>query len=386
MVIGGALLLYSRKLGESSPQSKEGEAEQATGQEENTEEHAIEDLLSVDRLGIEIGYRLISIVDPGRHGGLLEHIASLRRNFASSLGFVVPPIRVKDNIQLEPNSYRILLMGQEVAQGELRAGQFLAMDPTGSAPAIEGKEMVEPAFGLPARWITEGAKEQAEVLGYTVIDAPSVLITHMTEIIKKIANELLSREDVQALLDNVKKGTPTVVEEVVPNLLTTAQVQRVLAGLLKEQVAIRNLPIILEAIGDAAQESKDPNHLIEAARLRIARSIVEPFLANEGTLNIATIEPELERQLLAAVTGNGDQEVMAQGLLGSFVEETAKVLAGLVRNGHQPVLVTRAGLRPFLAEAVVGAIPGSATFSYQEIATVKKVNVMEQIGPGAVAG
>ena len=383
-LIGGSLVFYSMRLAEAEA---EEDAESKSGEEEEaSEESRIEDLLVVDRLGIEIGYRLISIVDPGRHGGLLDHIAALRRTFASTLGFVVPPIRVKDNIQLEPNGYRILLMGQEIAKGELRAGQYLAMDPTGSAPEIEGKETIEPAFGLPARWITEGQKEKAEILGYTVIDAPSVLITHLTELLKSMAYEVLSREDVQALIENLKKQNPTVVEEVVPSLLTPSQVQRVLATLLKEKVSIRNLALILESLGDIAPDTKDPRQLVEAVRLRLSRALVEPYQDPDGKLFVATIDGDLERQLLAALTGNGDQTTVSQGILGSFVEKCAEVLAELVRQGQPPVLVCRASLRPYLAEAVVAAIPGSAVLSYQEIACVHDIQVLEQVNlEGAAA-
>jgi len=384
-VIGGGLIYYSTRLTESHADA-ESDKESPDEEENTTEENRIEDLLVVDRLGVEIGYRLISIVDPGRHGGLLDHIAALRRTFASTLGFVVPPIRVKDNVQLEPNGYRILLMGQEIAKGELRAGQYLAMDPTGSAPEIEGKETVEPAFGLPARWITEGQKEKAEILGYTVIDAPSVLITHMTELLKGMAHEVLSREDVQALIENLKKQNPTVVEEVVPGLLSPSQVQRVLATLLKEKVSVRNLALILESLGDIAPETKDPRQLVESVRLRLNRALVEPYQDPDGKLCVATIDGDLERQLLAALTGNGDQGTVGQGILGSFVEKCAEVLSELVRQGMPPVLVCRAALRPYLAEAVVAAIPGSAVLSYQEIACVNDIEVLDQVNlEGAAA-
>ncbi|PIE22952.1 MAG: flagellar biosynthesis protein FlhA [Planctomycetota bacterium] len=380
MILGGALLIGSSRAESDTSTEASKEGDESVEAEEDDEEKRIENLLHVDRLGIEIGYRLISIVDPGRHGGLLEHISALRRQFVSQLGLVVPPIRVKDNIQLGPNNYRILLMGQEIATGEVHAGQYLAMDPTGSAPPIEGKETIEPAFGLPARWISEGQKEHAEMIGYTVIEAPSVLVTHLTEVLRSVCSELLSREDVQALLENSKKIAPTVVDEVVPSILSSSQVQRVLADLLKERVSIRNLPLILESLGDAAAESKEHRHLVENVRTRISRAILEPYIDEQGALHVATIEPQLEQQLLAALTGQGTQgEVLAQGALGSFVERSAEVLADLVRQGHQPVLVTRAALRPFLAEAVVGAVPGSAVLSYQEIAVHKEIDVIAQV-------
>ncbi|MCC6671636.1 MAG: flagellar biosynthesis protein FlhA [Planctomycetes bacterium] len=339
----------------------------------------IEDLLLVDRLGIEIGYRLIGLVEAGKGGGLLEHIRAVRRQFASTLGLVIPPIRVKDNIHLEPNGYQILLNGQVIAKGELRAGHYLAMDPSGRAPAIGGVETLEPAFGLPARWIPESEKDRAEVLGYTVIDAPSVLVTHLTEVLKRAASELLSRDDVKSLLDNLKKTSPAVVEELVPNQLTIGQVQRVLAGLLKEGVPIRNLQSVLEALADGVTESKDPRVLVEKARGRLARSIVERHLDTGGVLHAAMIDPNLERSLSDAVNGAEGLAALPAGFLARFVDHTAEALAALAREGRDPVLVTRASLRPFLAEAVAGVIPNAAVLSYQETTPARKVETRSRI-------
>ncbi|MGE3173707.1 MAG: flagellar biosynthesis protein FlhA [Planctomycetota bacterium] len=339
----------------------------------------IEDLLAVDRLGIEIGYRLIGLVEPGRHGGLLDHIRSVRRQFAQSLGIVVPPIRVRDNVQLEPNAYRILLGGQEVARGELRAGHFLAMDPSGTAPAIAGVDTTEPAFGLPARWIAEGDKDRAEVRGYTVIDAPSVLVTHLTEVLKKIAGELLSRDDVKTLVDNLKKSAPAVVEELIPQQLPLGQVQRILSHLLKEGVPIRNLQTILESLADACVDTKDPQKLVEHVRGRLARTIVEPHLDPAGTLHAAFLDPDLERQLADALAGTDGIANLPGGFLGRFVDATATALAELAKGGRDPVLVTRASLRPFLAEAVAGVIPNAAVLSYQETAPAKRIETAQRI-------
>jgi flagellar biosynthesis protein FlhA len=382
-LVGVAMLAVASRRPEQPDERDQAGAQPTT---ELSEEQRLQELLRVDRLGLEIGYRLISLVESSRHGSLLEHIASLRRQMAGSLGIVIPPVRVKDNVQLEPNAYRVLLMGQEIAKGEVRAGQYLAMDPTGQATPIDGTPTVEPAFGLPARWITEGQKEQAEIMGYTVIDAPSVLITHLTEVLKRTAHELLSREDVQALLDNTKKLAPTVVSDVVPGLLSASEVQRVLALLLKEQVPIRNLALILEALGDAAATSKDCGHLVESVRLRLARAICEPYLDGQSTLHVATIHGPLEARLARALTGGGNgSELLAQGELGRFVECTAGVLAGLAKDGKPPVLVTRAQLRPLLAEAVTSAVPGSAVLSYQEVACVRDVKVKGQVTVEGVA-
>ena len=361
---------------------KQQAAEQAEKKPEG-EQAPVEELLAVDRLGVEIGYRLIGLVEPGRHGGLLDHIRSLRRQFAQALGLVVPPIRVRDNVQLDPNTYRILLGGQEIARGTLRAGQFLAMDPSGTAAPIAGVETIEPAFGLPARWIAESDKDRAELLGYTVIDAASVLITHLTEVLKKVSGELLSRDDVKALVDNLKKVTPAVVEELIPGQLTLGQVQRILAGLLKEGVPIRNLQTILEALADACLETKDVRALTEHVRSRLCRTIVEPHLDPTGTLHAAFLDPELERNLAEALAGNDGVANLPTGFLGRFVDRTAEALSSMVRTGRDPVLVTRASLRPFLAEAIAGVIPNAAVLSYQETTPAKKVETTQRI---AVAG
>lgn len=353
--------------------------EQAATAAPDASEAPVEELLAIDRLGIEIGYRLITLVEPGQHGGLLDHIRSLRRQFAQSLGLVVPPIRVRDNVQLDPNAYRVLLGGQEIARGDLRAGQFLAMDPSGAAPAIDGVETIEPAFGLPARWIQESDKDRAELLGYTVIDAASVLITHLTETLKRIAGELLSRDDVKSLVDHLREQAPAVVDELVPAQMTLGQVQRILANLLREGVPIRNLQTILEALADAIIETKDARQLTEQVRSRLARTICEPHLDSAGTLHAVFLDPDLERNLSDALSGNDGVNNLPQGFLGRFVDSTAQALSAMARDGRDPVLVTRASLRPFLAEAVAGVIPNAAVLSYQETTPAKKVETTERV-------
>jgi len=374
------LFLQSRRNGDQQQRVEREKVEQEE-QEAHAEspQQAIEDMLAVDRLGIEIGYRLISLVETGRHGGLLDHIRAVRKQFASNLGLLIPPIRVKDNIAIDPNGYRILLGGQEVAKGELRAGNYLAMDPAGLGGEIQGIDTVEPAFGLPAKWISESEKDKAEMEGYTVIDAPSVLITHLTELLKRISSELLSRDDVKTLVDNLKKTAPAVVEELIPSQLGLGQVQRVLSGLLKEQVPIRNLQAILEALADHCIDTKDLRQLTEFVRGRIARTIVEPHLDAEGTLHAAVIDPDLERSLADAVSGSDGIGNLPPGFLARFVDETATALASLSQSGRNPVLVTRASLRPFLAEAVAGIIPGAAVLSYQETGPANKVETAARV-------
>lgn len=385
LAIAAVIFFYAgsveRRQGEEETE-KQKQAEEEE-QAESEEEQPLEDLLAVDRLGIEIGYRLISLVDAGKHGGLLDHIRSLRRQFAQGLGFLLPPIRVRDNVQLDPNAYRVLLGGEEVARGELRAGQYLAMDPSGSAQPIQGIETTEPAFGLPARWIAETDKDRAELLGYTVIDAASVLVTHLTELLKKIANELLTRDDVKSLVDNLQKAAPAVVEELIPNQMTLGQVQRILSSLLKEGVPIRNLQTILEGLADASVDTKDPKLLTEQVRVRLARTIVEPHLDPTGVLHAAFLDPDLERNLAEALAGTDGATNLPPGFLGRFVDSTAEALTAMAQTGKDPVLVTRASLRPFLADAINGVIPGAAVLSYQETTPASKVETTQRI---AVAG
>lgn len=356
--------------------AKDAEKEEST---KGSEEPALEDLLTVDRLSIEIGYRLISLVDPGKDGGLLDHIRSLRRQFASNMGILIPPIRVKDNIQIDPNGYQILLNGQKVAAGELRAGHYLAMDPGGIAGEIDGIETVEPAFGLPALWISQAEKDKAELQGYTVIDAPSVLVTHLTEVIRSVAGELLSRDDVKALVDNLKKSSPAIVEEIIPGQLTLGQLQLVLSRLLKERVPIRNLHTILQAIADSLGETKDPKILVELARTALARTILEPHLDNEGTLHAVVLDPQLEKSLADAVVGTEGLASLPAGFLAKFVDSTAEALAGMVQEGRDPVLITRSTLRPFLAEAVASVIPNASVLSYQETSPATKVETTTRV-------
>ncbi|MEZ6036299.1 MAG: flagellar biosynthesis protein FlhA [Planctomycetota bacterium] len=381
VAIASGLALYAGAVDRSdeleSTQQKQAVADAEAPKEGG--ESPVEDLLAIDRLGIEIGYRLIGLVEPGQHGGLLDHIRSLRRQFAQALGVVVPPIRVRDNVQLDPNVYRVLLGGQEIARGELRAGQFLAMDPSGTAPPIDGIETIEPAFGLPARWIGEKDKDRAELLGYTVIDAASVLITHLTETLKKVAGELLSRDDVKTLVDNLKTQAPAVVEELIPGQMSLGQVQRILSGLLREGVPIRNLQTILEALADAVLETKEPRQLTEQVRARLARTIVEPHLDASGTLHAVFLDPDLERNLAEALAGNDGAANLPAGFLGRFVDSTAEALSAMAKDGRDPVLVTRASLRPFLAEAVAGVIPHAAVLSYQETSPAKKVETTRRV-------
>ncbi|MHC4515822.1 MAG: FHIPEP family type III secretion protein, partial [Planctomycetota bacterium] len=378
LIIASLFFLQSSRAA-IDPGAEAAAAEAEAADRKDEDGAPVEELLTVDRLGIEIGYRLITLVEAGTKGGLLDHIRAVRRQFASNQGVLVPPIRVKDNIQLQPNDYRIMLNGQMLGTGEVRPGHYLAMDPSGTAGPIQGIETTEPAFGLRATWIAESEKDKAEIQGYTVIDAPSVLVTHLSELLKKHSHELLSRDDVKQLVDNLKTHSPAVVDELLPNQMTLGQVQQVLARLLREQVPIRNLQTILECLSDSIVETKDINALTEKVRARISRTILEPYVGSDDTLFAAVIEPNLERSLADAVAGSQGVQQLPAGFLARFVESTANALASMVKDGREPVVITRSSLRPFLAEAVAGTIPNAAVLSYQETSSATKVETVARI-------
>jgi flagellar biosynthesis protein FlhA len=378
LIIASLFFLQSSRAA-IDPGAEAAAAEAEAADRKDEDGAPVEELLTVDRLGIEIGYRLITLVEAGTKGGLLDHIRAVRRQFASNQGVLVPPIRVKDNIQLQPNDYRIMLNGQMLGTGEVRPGHYLAMDPSGTAGPIQGIETTEPAFGLRATWIAESEKDKAEIQGYTVIDAPSVLVTHLSELLKKHSHELLSRDDVKQLVDNLKTHSPAVVDELLPNQMTLGQVQQVLARLLREQVPIRNLQTILECLSDSIVETKDINALTEKVRARISRTILEPYVGSDDTLFAAVIEPNLERSLADAVAGSQGVQQLPPGFLARFVESTANALASMVKDGREPVVITRSSLRPFLAEAVAGTIPNAAVLSYQETSSATKVETVARI-------
>jgi flagellar biosynthesis protein FlhA len=261
------------------------------------QEEPIENLLKLDPLQIELGYGLVHLADKRKGGDLLTRITGIRKNFAKEMGMVVPPIKVRDNLQMKPNHYRFIFKGEEIVQGEIIPGQSLAMNATESTTILKGVPTVEPVYNLPATWIAEPEKKKAELNGYTVVDATTVLVTHLSETVKRNAAELLGRQDVQSLLDHVKEANPAVVNELVPEQLTVGQIQRVLQNLLAEGLSLRNLVGILERVSDYAPHTKNIDELSEQARLAVGSAIVAPLLAEDKSLSVITLEPALESLL-----------------------------------------------------------------------------------------
>ena len=282
-------------------------------------------LLAIDPLELEIGYGLLSFADEGAEdGGLLRRVTMVRRQIALELGLVLPHVRIRDNIQLPPTDYAIKIHGIEIARGEVMVGHYLAMDPGIVTQPVPGIEAIEPAFGLPALWITETEKERAEMAGYTVVDPVSVIVTHLTEIIRRHAAELLGRQDTANLIENVRKTEPAVVDELIPNLMTIGEVQRVLQNLLREGVSIRNTSMILEALGDYAGKTRDPDILTEYARASLARVISRQYRSPNGEIVVATVDPAIEEKIARLIEVSRDT-----GMTGSDLDFSQAVVSGV---------------------------------------------------------
>jgi flagellar biosynthesis protein FlhA len=336
-------------------------------------------LLSYDPMELEIGFGLIPLVDVNQGGDLLERITLIRRHSARDLGIVVPPIRVRDNLQLRPNAYVVKIYGLEVAQAEVMVSRLLAMNPGTATAPLDGIPTTEPAFGLPALWIPDSARSEAEMAGYTVIDPTSVIATHLTEIIKSHAPDLLGRQETSALLDNVKSHYPVVVEELVPGMLTIGEIQRVLQSLLRERIPIRNLILILETLADSARVSKDIDFLTEKVRAALARHISAEYAEN-GLLSVITVDPRLEALLAEAVRRGED----AYALLDP--NTVARVYTSLTRQisvaqnaGLQPIVLCSPSVRLALKRLTERAAPQLVVLSYSEIPPGLKVESIGQI-------
>jgi flagellar biosynthesis protein FlhA len=336
-------------------------------------------LLSYDPMELEIGFGLIPLVDVNQGGDLLERITLIRRHAARDLGIVVPPIRVRDNLQLRPNSYVVKIYGLEVAQAEVMVSRLLAMNPgTASAP-LDGIPTTEPAFGLPAMWIPESARAEAEMAGYTVIDPTSVIATHLTELIKAHAPDLLGRQEVSALLDNIKQHYPVVVDELVPGLLTVGEIQRVLQNLLRERIPVRNLVLILETLADAARVSKDIDFLTEKTRAALSRHISAEYAEN-GLLSVITVDPRLEALLSEAVRRGEDAYALLDPNTVSRVYVSLTRQIAVAQNaGLQPIVLCSPAVRLALKRLTERAAPQLVVLSYSEIAPGLRVESIGQI-------
>ena len=361
-----AYRLFQREQDAEDRKRKQSELEKLKPPKEK-----LENLLPVDILELEVGYGLISIVDADQNGELLERITHIRKQFALDMGIIIPPLRIRDNLQLKPGEYNIQLKGITIGQGELMVDHLLAMDPGNAVEKIPGIPTTEPAFGLSAIWISPKQKERAQVLGYTVVDLSTVIATHFTELIRKYAQELLGRQELQNLIDVVKQNHPKVVEELIPNQLSVGIVLKVCQNLLRESVSIRDLRTVFEVLSDNAVFTKDPLVLTEYVRVALARSITKKLLSPEGDLPLITLERSVEEQIAAGIlqTDQGAQLSLDPNFVQSLVRELNMQAEKMVLVNSQAVLLVSPIIRAHVRQLLEKFIPHMVVLSHNEISS-----------------
>ena len=394
VVLGVALFIASRriaKLMESQPApgavGAPGAAPVAgaAAEPKSPMEGNIDEFLQADRISLEIGAALIPLVNAKRGPGLLDRIGGLRRDLAKQNGLWVPAVRVKDNLNLDSQAYRVLISGREVARGEVRPELWMAIDPSGAGTiVIDGEDAKEPAFGLPAKWILDADRQRAEMNGYTVVDAPSVVITHLGEVVRKHAQELLSREDLKALVDRVRETNPAVVDELVPNMLSMGSLHRVLLGLLDERVPISNLPRIFESLASHAAATKDVRELTERVREDIGRAICDRFRDATGRLRAVVLDPRLEIEFRRSVQGN--QLVLDPGRLEQLTLRMMSEIRKAGARGYEVALLCDSSLRRAVRHALSRALGDLSVIAFQEIPTDMLMEPVAVIRPEDLLG
>jgi flagellar biosynthesis protein FlhA len=347
------------------------------------EPEKVEKLLDVDTMELEVGYGLVRMVDASKGGDLLDRISLIRRQIAVEMGIIVPPVRIRDNMQLGPNDYVVKIKGQAIGKGETYPEQFLAMDNGATSGPIPGGTLTtEPAFGLPAYWITESERQHAELLNYTVVEATAVLATHLTELIKSHAHELLTRQEVKKLLDNLKERVPALIEEVIPTLVKPGELQKVMQNLLRERVPVRDLETIVETLGDCAARTKDLEVLTEYARNALARTICKQYVDDRDRMWCLTLEPALE-DLINGHLDRGERgttNTMSAQKTQQIVQQVSAKVNELTQTGRTAVLLCSPQIRAAVRRMIESALPGVAVLAYNEIVPEVAVEAVGLIG------
>ncbi len=361
-----------------SEEKKTIERKSADDEARRPKKEAIESMLPLDLIELEVGYGLINVVESDQSGDLLERIVSIRKQFALDLGVVVPSIHIRDNLQLDPGEYRVMLKGNKIGGGSLRSDCMLAMDPGNITRRVNGIATKEPAFGLDALWISKTQKEEAELAGYTVVDLPTVMATHLTEIVRGHAHELFGRQEASTLIDNFKKIYPKVVEDLIPSQLNLGVVVRVLQNLLKEQVSIRDLLTIFETLADDATRTKDPELLTESVRKSLARTITAKFRNDGERIAVITLEPQIEELIANSLlqTEQGVQLVMDPRSAQELINKIARAIEDHPEVAAQPVLLTSPTARRHIYKLTSRFIPQLAVLSHNELSPDAKVTAV----------
>lgn len=352
--------------GEKEAEKLASEAKPAAKSEER-----ITDYLHVDPIELEIGYGLIPLVDREQDGDLLNRIALIRKQQAMEMGLIIPPIRIRDNLQLKPNDYRVKIRGNEVTHGELRIGSFLALNPGTATGKIKGLETREPTYGLPAMWIPASERDKAENHGYTVVEPAAVLATHLVEVLKRNAHKILSREETKQLVENLKESSPSVVEELLPELLPLGTVHKILQKMLKEGIPVRNLAVILETLADYATQTKDPDTLIEYVRYALAPVITDKFAEDDGKVYAITLDPKLEAAISEEMQRSQNRGVtglaLAPKLINSIYRQMIKISEELTSAGKRPIIVCAPTVRAAMRRILEPVMPNITVLSFGEL-------------------
>ncbi|AQR65031.1 flagellar biosynthesis protein FlhA [Aquaspirillum sp. LM1] len=336
------------------------------------------DVQAVDPVGLEVGYRLIPLVDRAQDGELLRRVRGIRKKIAQELGFLVPSVHIRDNLEIRPNEYRILLKGVEVGQGEAFVGQYLAINPGRVLGTVQGTPTTDPAFGLPALWIESGLRDEAQSLGYTVVDASTVVATHISNILSNHSAELLGREETQQLVDHVAKDAPKLVEDLIPKVVPIGILQKVLQNMLTEGLHIRDIRTIIETLAEHTPITQDIDDLTSAVRVALGRTIVYQLYGSADELPVMTLDPNLEQILVNAVQSKGGG--LEPGLAESLLANTSREAERVEQQGQAPVLLTPAALRPLLAKFLRRAMPQLAVLAHNEIPDNKTIRIISVVG------
>jgi flagellar biosynthesis protein FlhA len=334
----------------------------------------------LDVLGLEVGYRLIPLVDKSQDGELLRRIRGIRKKFAQEVGFLVSPVHIRDNLELKPNAYRILLKGVEIGQGEAFPGNLLAINPGRVVGQLQGTVTKDPAFGLPAVWIDTALREQAQAYGYTVVDASTVVATHLNHLILSHAAELLGRQEAQALLDHLAKEMPKLVEDLVPKILQLGVLQKVLQNLLEEGVHIRDMRTIIETLAENAPRLQDSEALTAQVRIALGRSIIQQLYPSGTEMQVMSLDPQLERVLAQAVAGGGDNASIEPGLADTLVREAVAAAQRQEELGLPAVLLVSGNLRTLLSRFLRRGISQLKVLAHAEVPESKIIKVTSIIG------
>ncbi len=378
LLIGGCayyvpqLLARERKAEEPVP---------APLQVPETEEASWQDVSPIQALGLEVGYRLISLVNSSQDGELLRRIKGIRKKFAQEVGFLPPPVHIRDNLELPPSGYRITLKGVEIGSGESHPGQFMAINPGMVSGPLSGQQVTDPAFGLPAVWIDANLRDQAQSMGYTVVDAGTVVATHLNHLLAQHAAELLGRQELQALIDHLGKESPKLLEDLVPKLLPLSTLQKVLQNLLAEGVHIRDMQTIVETLIEQAAMSLDAYSLTAAVRVALGRAIVQEIVPGQQELPVMTLDHRLERLLLQALqTGGAEGGGIEPGLAETLVNQTVQASQLQEQMGYTPVLLVPAPLRSMLARFLRRTLPQLKVLSHAELPDSRTIKVTHLVG------